>query len=171
MISSLLLIPLYALAERFAGGGAPKLDAALPGRGLVWAALVCVVVGWLVAGPPGALLALVWGVYRSLPWKALGGRLDPRGMADLPGVLARHALVVPFVALIGWQLLGAPLKAALAAILYVIAATVIAFAYGRAIADLEAEESPEGHQNAIAELARGAAYGAMCFAILALGGH
>lgn len=165
---ALALIPLYALTDRFAGGGAPKLDAVLPGRGLVWAALACAVVGWLLAGPPGALLALVWGVYRSLPWKAMGGRLDPREAADIPGVLARHAIVIPFVALIGWRLLDEPLKAALAASLYAIAATVIAFAYGRAIADLEAAGESEGNQNAIAELARGAAYGAMCLAVLAV---
>jgi len=168
MISALLLIPLYALADRFAGGGAPKLDAVLPGRGLAWAALACAVVGWLIAGLPGALLALVWGVYRSLPWKALGGRLDPRHATDIPGVLARHAIVIPGVIVIAvGGVLGDPITAAAASIGFAIAATVIAFAYGRAIADLEARGDPESNQNTVAELARGAAYGAMCFAILA----
>lgn len=169
MTISLLLIPLYALADRFAGGGAPKLDARLPGRGLFWAALVCATVGWLVAGLPGALLAVVWGVYRSLPWKALGGRLDPREATEILGVLARHIIVSPFVILIGFGLLGDPVTAAAASCGFAIAATVIAFAYGRAIAGLEAGGEPEGQQNTIAELARGAAYGVMCFAILAAG--
>ena len=156
----LLLIPLYALADRFTGGGWPGLDARLPGRSLFWATLACALAGWLLAGLPGALLALAWGVYRSLPWRALGGRLDPRVLADAPGVLARHAIVIPPMALIGWQLMDGPLVPALAGLGYALAATLLAFAYGRQIAAREAAGAPEGDENTLIELTRGAAFGA-----------
>lgn len=42
---ALLLIPAYALADRFTGGGWPSLDAKLPGRSLAWAAAACIGAG------------------------------------------------------------------------------------------------------------------------------
>jgi len=165
-LSAALLIALYALADRFTGGGWPKIDAVLPGRSLFWGALLCGVVGWFAFGMAGSLLALVWGVYRSLPWKAMGGRTDPREMTEAFGVFARHALIVPPLAVIGWQFLGGPIIPALAGVAYALAATTLAYAYGRAMARYEARGEPEGSENVTVELARGAAYGALAAFVL-----
>lgn len=165
-IGAALLVALYAFADRFTGGGFPKIDAVLPGRSLFWGALLCGVVGWFAFGMAGALLALVWGVYRSLPWKTLGGRTDPREAGEAPGVIARHAILVPAVAVIGWQFLAGPILPAIAAVGYALAATSLAFAYGQAMAKREAAGEPEGAENTYVEFGRGAAYGAMAAFVL-----
>lgn len=158
---TLLLIPAYALADRFTGGGWPDLDAKLPGRALAWAAAACIGLGYLVGGWPLAVMGLAWGVYRSLPW-SIGGTTTPHG-AQIPAAFVRHAVpaIVPAALWANgtqggdWRLL------VFACLAYALAATVLAVAYAREVDGLIATGRPDnGDFNANVELIRGAAYGA-----------
>lgn len=158
---ALLLIPAYALADRFTGGGWPSLDAKLPGRSLAWAAAACIGAGYLVGGWPLAVMGLAWGVYRSLAWD-IGGTTTPRG-GQIPAAFARHALPAIIPAALwanhvpggDWRLL------VFACLAYALVATVLAVAYAREVDDLIATGRPDnGEFNAKVELIRGAAYGA-----------
>lgn len=161
MIPTLLLIPAYALADRFTGGGWPALDAKLPGRSLAWAAAACIALGYLVGGWPLAAMGLAWGAYRSLPW-SIGGTITPRG-AQIPAAFARHALpaLVPAALWVNhvaggdWRILT------FACLAYALAATVLAVAYAREVDALIATgRTDNGDFNDRVELIRGAAYGA-----------
>ena len=158
---ALILIPAYALADRFTGGGWPDLDAKLPGRSLAWAAAACVGLGYLVGGWPLAVMGLAWGVYRSLPWN-IGGTTTPRG-AQIPAAFVRHAMPVIVPAALwannvpggDWRLL------VFACLAYALAATGLAVAYAREVDDLIATGRPDnGDFNAKVELARGGVFGA-----------
>lgn len=158
---ALILIPAYALADRFVGGGWPDLDAKLPGRSLAWGAAVCIGLGYLVGGWPLAVMGLAWGVYRSLPW-SIGGTTTPHG-GQIVGALLRHAMPVLVPAALwanhvpggDWRLLT------FACLAYALAATGLAVAYAREVDDLIAIGRPDnGDFNANVELIRGATYGA-----------
>lgn len=150
---------LYALADRFAGGGAPKLDAKLPGRAAFWGALVCAVAGYLLAGVYGALLALAWLIWRTPAWKVVPwASATPNGVKQTAATFVRHALVIPFVGLAAyWS--GRDLSSALPFLGFAAAATVLAVWYRREVAKAGEANRPIGNQNTYVELLRGAAFG------------
>lgn len=142
----------YALADRFVGGGAPKLDAALPGRSLFWAGLALMGLGWWLDGLAGGLLALLWAVQRSIDWDLFGGSMDP-DPRQIPGTFLRHALPLPFALAIGlWCRLDL-VHVGLAFAAYALAAT------GLAVAFREATKRGRDDLNTYVELLRGGAWG------------
>lgn len=149
-----LLVPAYALADRFAGGGWPALDDKLPGRAAFWAAIACAALGWLAAGLWGLLAALAWLIYRTPAWAIFGGRIDPRGARQIAGTFLRHAIAIPGLVLAAY-FAGQPLIAS--------AWCGLCFAIGATV--LGASGLPRSH-NDLVELARGALYG---LAVVAVG--
>lgn len=152
-------IPLYAPADRFAGGGWPWLDARLPGRGAFWAGLALALAGWLTLGPFGALSALAWFIWRTPAWRVFGGSMAPRGGREVAGTMARHAIAVPLLMLaaywtgLDWRI------ASLAGPGFAVAATSLAVALGLAVKRAQEAGEPLGDQNTWLELIRGGAFG------------
>lgn len=166
LIGAAVLAVAYGAADRFAGGGWPELDDKLPGRSVFWAALVCAGLGWLVLGLAGALGAFGWFLYRTPGWRVFGGSATPVSSREIAGTFARHALIVPLVALAAYfseRGLKAPVFWMLA---YAVGATLLAFQYGRENqAATEAGKPIDPSINAKLEKARGALFGlALAFA-------
>lgn len=122
--------------------------------------------GFVLQQKAGALaglgVAVVWFIQRTLGFGLIGDHIDPQTWDARLATLARHALPVPFVAVVfywaglDWRL------ALLTFAVYALGATLLASAYG--LHTLRAErEGYEGDPdvNLIVELARGALWGAM----------
>jgi len=148
-----ILLPLaYAFADRFGGGGLPALDDRLPGRAVFWGALLCAGVGYLVFGPPAAVLALVWLVYRTPGWKVFGGSATPTNPKEIAGTFARHIMAMPMAVPVGYWF-GLPyLMFVVAFTAYAVASTLLAMWYSKT-------KNADG-DNAFLETARGALFGA-----------
>ncbi len=156
---ALLLIPLYALADRFAGGGWPALDAKLPGRAAFWGALVCAGLGYLVAGLLGPLAAVAWLIYRTPPWRIFGGSTTPRP-GEIVGTFGRHLIAAPGLALAAYWSGHSPVTAALAGAGFAAIALALACWYAARIDRMVSRGITTGDPNQFVELIRGAAYGA-----------
>jgi hypothetical protein len=149
----------YALADRFAGGGWPKLDDLLPGRGVAWAGVACAGLGWVAAGPFGALLALAWLIWRTPAWDVIpSASMTPKDGEGYLATFVRHALVAPLVLLAAYWT-DKPLLAAAPFVAFGVAATILAAWYGAKEAAAIKAGRPIGDENATVELARGAAFG------------
>lgn len=157
------LVPLYALADSFAGGSlgskAKALDEKLPGRAAFWGAVVCAVAGWLAGGPWCAAVALAWLIYRSPGWKVFGGSATPVGAKEIAGTFARHLLALLAVLPVYWAHKDVVMAAGWFG-LFAVAATSLSVAYG----ELNREAGERGEPidpgvNTKIELARGAAFG------------
>lgn len=159
-MTAFLLIPLYALADRFAGGGWPALDARLPGRAAFWAALACAGIGFLLLGRFGALCALAWFIWRTPGWKVFGGSMAPRGAGEIVGLALRHLIATPCIVLAAYWSGGDLLFAAAAGVAFACVATALGVYLGSEVAQAGREGVPLGNQNTVVELARGAAFGA-----------
>lgn len=158
-MTAFLLIPLYALADRFAGGGWPALDARLPGRGVFWAALVLAGAGWFLAGPFGAMSALAWFIWRTPAWGVFGGSMAAQTVRETVGILARHLIAVPVLALAAyWSGLDVGIAALLGAA-FAALATSFSAALGEGVRRAVAMGEPLGNQNTSLELGRGALFG------------
>lgn len=161
-----ILIVLFSLADRFAGGGAPNIDAKLPGRALFWGTLICAGAGFFIAGWPALVLALIWGAHRSLAPDMWGGSADAKTNREAVGVALRYALLIPAViALAHFASLDLP-RAALCVAAFAAVATGLAIWYGHEVLKAVAAGEPIGDQNVAVELIRGAAYGLMCMGVL-----
>ncbi len=159
-IGAPLIVLAYALGDRFAGGGAPKLDDRLPGRGAFWAGVMCAVLGWLVFGWVASALALGWWLYRIIPPRAIGqSSATPNDKTAYFHTFIRHALpLLPaFLVSKGWAL--DTLWVCMPFAVYAVAATALAAWYGAANAKAISEGRGIGKENVIVELARGAAFG------------
>lgn len=88
-----MAVLLFAWADRKVGGDDPNPKSTGYGRVALYAALSAAV-GFLTETHAlltlGAM-ALIWIVYRSLPWK-VGGSMTPRTSAERLATLARHSL-------------------------------------------------------------------------------
>lgn len=164
MIPLQFLLPVaYALADSFAGGSLGKaakaLDEKLPGRAAFWGALLCAGLGFLSAGVHGALMGLVWLIYRTIPWKVFGGSATPVGTREIAGTFARHLIAMLAVVVVFWA--GKPvLPAALLFGWFALMATGLAIGYGQF--NLGAQRRrvpiPKG-VNTFVEIARGFCFG------------
>jgi hypothetical protein len=155
-----LLVPTYALADRFAGGGSPKLDDMLPGRAAFWGALLCAIAGYFLAGWPAAAFALGWLVYRTPKWRLFGNAsITPVGADALIWTFNRHALtIIPaFIVAKAFDLDALRVCAIFA--VYALVATVLAAWYGQANAKAIKNGVGIGNENVVVELLRGAAFG------------
>lgn len=141
-MTSLLLIPAYALVDRLAGRG--RLHPRLPGRGVFWAALALFLACLPISGAL-AFMAVVWGAYRCLDQNTFGADLTPRRDQIAPTFL-RHLLPAAAFLIVGpWWLLFA--------LAYAVAATVLAC--------WAASEKADGRDRlALVEWIRGGCFGA-----------
>lgn len=160
-----ILAAVYAFADRFAGGGWPELDDKLPGRGAFWGGLLGIAAGFVLLGPAGALMGLVWLIWRTPAWKLIPpGSATPRGAKEVAATFVRHAipilLSIPVAIWTGHD----PMRLAALTGLFALIATAFSAAYAKGVfAD---GTSPEDafKANHLQELARGAVYGA-CIAV------
>lgn len=159
MTPALLLVPLYAVADRFAGGGWPALDAKLPGRAAFWGALACAGAGYLLAGAYGALMGLAFLIWRTPGWDIFGGSMTPTTAKGYVGTFLRHLIAAPCAAAAAYWTAGNPLLAGAAFGGFAGVAILLAAAYGARNASGDV-----GNMNAFIELARGAAFGAAVMA-------
>ncbi|WP_374572491.1 hypothetical protein [Phenylobacterium sp.] len=154
-----ILICAYALADRFVGGGWPKLDDALPGRSVFWAALALIALGWAAGGVLGAVLGLIWAVQRSLDSNLFGASIDPPP-SRAAATFVRHSLAaLAAIPLALW--LRRPIGELVGPFLsYAAVASILARLYA-----MRVKRGDEGF-NTYVELARGAAFGvAVCWVI------
>lgn len=166
---ALLLIPLFAIADRMVGEGGEKRLGSLGGRslGMALGGLGGFALGYVAGGLPVALMGLVWAAQRSLPWKLFGGASNPVGGREVAGTLARHLIpVVPVTVafLGGWFADLTPLLIGM--VMYATGATALAMRYAEQNASLQARGLNETDEGAKIELYRGALYGA-CLAAFA----
>jgi hypothetical protein len=151
----------YGLADRFAGGGSPKLDDRLPWRAAFWGALFCAGVGFLTLGWPGAAMALVWLAWRTPGWKAVpGASATPHGAKEIVATFLRHAIPIvgAFIVAKGFGLSVLPLVLAMA--LFAASATALAALYAGIVAEAARTGASVKGKNARLEVLRGVAYGA-----------
>lgn len=152
----LLLIPLFAFADRFTGGGfgwnklAHDHGGPLHGRGAYYAVPLAIGVCYAMGGLHLAAFGLIWGLYRA----ALGfwtGTLDGK---NVPLTLTRHLLLVPAVLAVA-VLWHRDLAMALPFVGYGLMATILAVEMGNKAWDTERPQDING----TVEITRGALFG------------
>lgn len=166
MLALALFVILYALADRYAGGGWPWLDARLPGRAALWAGLLAAVASYFLAGWVAVALAVAWGVHRTLPFRLFGGSAAPESAGEIGGTFLRYAILAVPVGLIAAAFGLSAFWAILVALCFALVATFLAMWYGGAVARARARRAPIGSENTAVELIRGAAWGLAVWSIL-----
>ena len=152
-----VLVPLvlaYALADRFAGGGWPKLDDKLPGRAAFWGAVMAAGVGYLALDLYGALMGLVFLIWRTPGWRVFGGSMTPTTAKEYAGTFARHLIAAPLAACVAYWTHYPVAQTAAAFVGFALVATGLAAWFGRKNAS-----GHIGNFNTFVELARGASFG------------
>jgi len=154
----LTLIPLFAILDRWCGGGM-GWRSTFRGRPIYYV-LLLIPVAWLIDWRVGAIL-IGWIVWREPAWNLFGGSLAPTGRKEILGTFYRHLLILP-VALATW---GAPVIVQVIIFLCLINWAIIA----TGLADVNRKYADEGSDaNNIVELARGAVFGFVAFAIMSV---
>jgi hypothetical protein len=145
----LFLIPLFAILDRWCGGGM-GWRSTFRGRPIYYV-LPLIPVAWLIDWRLGVILTS-WIVWREPAWNLFGGSLAPKGRKEILGTFYRHLLILP-VGLAAW---GSPL------ILLALWAM-----YATALATVNRREADKGFdENDKVELVRGAVFGLVAFAIM-----
>jgi hypothetical protein len=156
MTPYLLLIPIFAILDRWCGGGM-GWRSTFRGRPLYYVAALhpaAYLLDWRV----GVILT-GWVVWREPKWNLFGGSLAPKGRDEILGTFYRHLLILP-VALATW---GAPVIVQVITFFYLINWAI--FATG--LADLNRKYADEGRDaNNIVEVGRGAFFGFVACAIM-----
>lgn len=150
-ILALVLIPLFAAADRMVGTGKRSAGMALAsvGGGLV---------GYLAAGWALAGAGVVWMLWRSLPFS--GGSAAPTTAKERIAAFIRH-LPMLLVFVPAYWAHGRDLKQLVIFLaLAVGAAFTLAVWYGGALIKAREDGRPIGDENKTVEIARGAAFGA-----------
>jgi hypothetical protein len=148
----LLLIPIFAILDRWCGGGM-GWRSTFRGRPIYYV-LPLIPVAWLIDWRLGVILA-GWIVWREPAWKMFGGSLAPKGRKEILGTFYRHLLILP-VALAAWD---APLFGTILLVLWAWTATSDAV-LNREAADLGKDI------NGWIEMHRGLTFGIVAFFIL-----
>lgn len=152
----LTLIPLFAILDRWCGGGM-GWNYKFRGRPIYYV-LPLIPVAWLIDWHLGAILT-AWCVWREPAWKLFGGSLAPTGREEILGTFYRHLLILP-VALAAWD-------ASIARQVLVVIMLVIWAMTATATATTNRTFADEGSDiNDIVELGRGAVFGLVAFAIM-----
>lgn len=167
--SLIVLAIIYSLADRFAGGGWPALDDKLPGRGAFWGAVLGAGAGFLLCGPAGALLGLVWLVWRTPGWRVIpGASATPRTAKEVGATFVRHAIPILLAFPVAIWTGHDPARVASLMVVFALAATALAAMYGKLTAAPDADGEDAAKANNLIELSRGAAFG-LCAAVALAG--
>lgn len=158
--SLVVLILLFALADRFSGGGLGWPNLKLSGRPLWYAGPIAGVLTTLVAGwQIGLIAAMTFMIWRSPGWK-LGSRggLAPQTTLDVAALAVRHGLagvLLPMAVMAGLDAYAALKGLAV----FVVGATLIGAVYGQCVK----RGSDIGH---LAEIFRGALFGFLIWTMI-----
>ena len=166
---SLAAIPLYRWADRRVGSGGPNVLGPLGGRsvGFLGGALIGAGIGYVAAGPAGAVLGPFWALYRSLDFKR--GALTPIDSRERVNAVLRHLLAM-LVAVPIFFLGGPWITALVVMAVYAGAASLLAFDLGDRLIACNRDGGPWNDEwNNEAERIRGTAYG-VAFALICLWG-
>lgn len=156
-----ILAAVYAFADRFAGGGWPKLDDKLPGRAAFWGAVLGSAAGFVLCGPAGALMGLVWLAWRTPAWKLLPGpSATPRKPQEIAATLMRHTIPIPLSLPVCIWTGHEPLRVMIVLGVFAAVSTALGYAYAKSIDDEGNTPEDAFEANHALELARGAVYGA-----------
>lgn len=152
----LTLIPLFAILDRWCGGGM-GWRSTFRGRPIYYV-LPLIPVAWLIDWRLGVILT-GWVIWREPKWALFGGSLAPTGRKEILGTFYRHLLILP-VGLAAWDASAIiQTLSAIHLIVWAMVATLLAVT-NRIYAD-------EGSDiNDIVELGRGAVFGLVAFAIM-----
>lgn len=154
----LTLIPLFAILDRWCGGGMGWRSTFF-GRPIYYVAAF-IPAAFLWDWRLGIILT-GWCVWREPAWKLFGGSLAPIGKKEITGTFYRHLLILP-VALAAWGVsLGLQYLAVVMLVLWAVVATQAAI-NNRTFADVGDDINDR------VELARGAAFGTVAFAIMGM---
>jgi len=154
----LLLIPIFAILDRWCGGGM-GWRSTFRGRPIYYV-LPLIPVAWLIDWRLGVILAN-WIVWREPAWKLFGGSLAPTGRKEILGTFYRHLLILP-VALAAW---GSPVIVQVLAIILLVTWAMNA----TVLATVNRREADKGFdENNYVELARGAVFGLVAFTIMSV---
>lgn len=88
----LTLIPLFAVLDRWCGGGM-GWRSTFRGRPIYYVALL-IPLAFVFRWQLGAALT-AWCLWRWPSWKLLGGSLTPSGSSEVTGTFFRHLLILP----------------------------------------------------------------------------
>jgi len=152
----LLLIPAFAIFDRWSGGGL-GWKSTFKGRPLYYVMLLIplfFVINWQF----GVILT-AWCFWRSFSWKLFGGSLNPNTDREIAGTFARHLLILPVILVC----LTFPLVAWLG--------TFITLAVWAVLATYLAKENATYAEHGVdvngsIELGRGALFGIAMFTVL-----
>lgn len=145
----LTLIPIFAILDRWCGGGVGWRHTFI-GRPIYYVAAL-IPAAFLLDWRLGVILT-GWVLWREPKWKLFGGSLAPTGRKEILGTFYRHLLILP----VGLAALKSP-----TVIQILIAALLILWALiATQMAVINRENADDGIDiNNIVELARGAAFG------------
>lgn len=93
VLFSAMAVPLFGWADRKIGGDDPNPKSTGFGRIAIYVAL-CFAVAFLASAPvlwTLGSMAVIWSVYRSLPWK-VGGSTTPRTQTEILAAFVRHGM-------------------------------------------------------------------------------
>ena len=160
-----ILAAVYAFSDRFAGGGWPALDDKLPGRAAFWGAVLGAAAGFLLCGPAGALMGLVWLIWRTPAWKLIpGSSATPRKPKEIAATMMRHTIPIPLSLPVCIWTGHDPLPLMAVLVLFAAISTAFGYAYAKGIDDDGNMPEDAFEANHLLELARGAVFGA-CVAV------
>ena len=152
----LTLIPLFAILDRWCGGGM-GWRSTFRGRPIYYV-LPLIPVAWLIDWRLGVILT-AWCVWREPAWKLFGGSLAPKGRKEILGTFYRHLLILP----VALATLQSPTVIQILIVIVLIVWAMIA----TKLAMVNREYADKGSDiNNIVELARGAVFGFVAFAIM-----
>jgi hypothetical protein len=158
LIMLLLLIPTFAIFDRWCGGGL-GWKSSFRGRPLYYV-IALIPLFFLVSWQLGVVLA-GWCLWRLPTWKMYGGSLAPNNWTETLGTFYRHSVIALPVGFVTWG--GGSTNNLLATwgILLIWAAVATRYAVWNR------QEADKGIDvNGYVELARGATFGAMAAVIL-----
>jgi hypothetical protein len=152
----LTLIPIFAILDRWCGGGM-GWKSTFRGRPIYYI-LPLIPVAWLIDWRLGVILT-GWCLWREPKWALFGGSLAPTGDKEILGTFYRHLLILP----VGYATFKASTQAQWLAIVLLVLWAMIA----TALATVNRREADKGFdENDKVELARGAVFGVVAFAIV-----
>lgn len=154
----LTLIPIFAILDRWCGGGVGWRPTFI-GRPIYYVAAL-IPVAWLIDWRLGVILT-GWCVWREPKWALFGGSLAPTGREEILGTFYRHLLILP----VGLAALKSPtVIQVLIAVLLIVWAMI-----ATQLAHINREYANKGRDiNNIVELARGAGFGVAVAAVIIL---